>query len=200
MGVFDRIVARTLDSIALQLRDQDKTWNDLSIVTDIGVSANTILMAVSKLKAINAKRALANRKTQSECTERLLEMIFDTSKHFHVEATTEYNAPVASRRFQIVAGPAAGQRDFQACAMHFHNLWKSAVEARLPGFHPQAPKAKPAQQVRQTLEAGLRLSMLDMQHRSSDSGSISTPQSSAHSSAEAALTGSCLAQVPRADH
>eukprot|EP00966_Prymnesium_polylepis_P182157 4219792-Prymnesium_polylepis.1 len=88
-------------------------------------------------------------------TERLLELIFSTSKHFFTEALTEYNAPPAAWVFVIAAGGAAGRRDFTALTQHFQTLWKAAVDAKMPGFHTRPPASKPAKPVRTTLEAGL---------------------------------------------
>ena len=95
------------------------------------------------------------REKQTECTERLLECIFTTSKHFSETALNEYNAVGAARRFVIAAGPIAGQRDFNACANSFHALWKAAVKSKMPGFHVRAPAARPASNTRTTIEAGL---------------------------------------------
>ena len=69
----------------------------------------------------------------------------------------EYNALPGARRFERAPVPpaAVGQRNFQACTDHFHVLWKTAVDDRLAGFAVRAPQARPAPNVRQTLEAGL---------------------------------------------
>ena len=112
---------------------------------------------VSKIKAANAKRPINQRKDQTACTEKLLELIFTSSKHFSESATIEYNAAVAARRFQIIGGPAAGQRDFAACTTHYHTLWKGAFDGKLPGFHHRAPVARPAENTRTTLESGLSM-------------------------------------------
>jgi hypothetical protein len=141
----------------IQLRQLDAKWIALDLVADVGVSPNSISEMAKKIKAVNSKRPLANRHDQTVCTERLLELIFECSKHFSTLALTEYNAPAANWQFVIAAGPAAGQRDFTAATAHFHGLWKQAVESKLPGFHARAPAAKPATPVRTTVEAGLAL-------------------------------------------
>ena len=139
----------------LKLRSLNKDWDALDMLTDVGVSPNSVSESAKKIKAVNSKRPVASRKDQTECAERLLEMIFQCSKHFSTLALTEYNAPPANWQFTIAGGPAAGQRDFTALTAHFHALWKAAVDSKLPGFHARPPAAKPATPMRTTLEAGL---------------------------------------------
>ena len=170
----------------LQLREHDRRWDAIDILTDVGVSANTIVLLVTRIKAINAKRPAANRKDQTDCTEKLLECIFNCSKHFSETATIEYNAAAGSRKFELVAPhPLAGQRDFARCTSHYHLLWKAAVDAKLPGFHSRAAAPRQAQNMRQTLESGLS-SFED--HRS--------PSERAHS-AQQQFAGSTDFAVPR---
>jgi hypothetical protein len=139
----------------LKLRSLNKDWDALDMLTDVGVSPNSVSESAKKIKAVNSKRPVASRKDQTECAERLLEMIFQCSKHFSTLALTEYNAPPANWQFTIAGGPAVGQRDFTALTAHFHALWKAAVDSKLPGFHARPPAAKPATPMRTTLEAGL---------------------------------------------
>ena len=88
--------------------------------------------------------------------ERLLELIFDNSKHFQETTTIEYNAVVGARRFEYPAPHAlAGQRNFGALSQHYHLLWKQAVESKTPGFARRAPQARPSAPNRNTLEAGM---------------------------------------------
>ena len=155
---WDYLTALMREPVTLmQLREHDKHWNALDILSDVGVNPNTVVLMVSKIKAANAKRPINQRKDQTACTERLLELIFSSSKHFSESATIEYNAAAAARKFQIIAGPAAGQRDFAACTIHYHTLWKGAFDGKLSGFHHRAPAARPAQNTRTTLEAGLSM-------------------------------------------
>ena len=78
---------------------------------------------------------MGTRKTNDQMAERLLELLMDSSKHFQETTTTEYNAAVGSRRFGFVAPhPLAGQRNLAGLSQHYHNLWKTAVESRLPGI------------------------------------------------------------------
>ena len=141
----------------LQLRKLDKDWDELDLLQDVGINENSILMMAKHIKAINAKRPAGNRKDQTACGDRMLELIFSCSKHFSQAATVEYNAQPADWEFAMPAGgPAAGQRDFNGLTQHFHMLWRQAVLSNLPGFHKRAPAAKPAKPVRTTLEAGLQ--------------------------------------------
>ena len=144
-GAFQYLIATMRTPIdRLQLRELDDKWAKVDILQDVGVQENTILLIATKIKAHNAKRPVANRKDQTECTERLLECIFTTSKHFSETALNEYNAVGAARRFVIAAGPLAGQRDFNACATHFHALWKAAVKSKMPGFHVRTRSRRPS--------------------------------------------------------
>ena len=79
-GAFQYLIAVMRTPIdRLQLRELDDKWTRLDILQDVGVQENTILLITTKIKAANAKRPIANHKTQTECTERLLECIFTTS-------------------------------------------------------------------------------------------------------------------------
>ena len=102
---------------AIELREMNRRFNDIDILSDIGINANTIVMLNSKIKAVNSKFPAANRKDETACTERLLECIFRVSKHFHQAAVLEYNALPGARQFERApAAPGAvPQRNFQAC-------------------------------------------------------------------------------------
>jgi hypothetical protein len=141
----------------LELRAMDHDWDDLDIMTHVGVTPNSIADISKKINGLDAKRPAANRKSQTEKGDKLLELIFSCSKHFSTDALTEYNAAPADWQYAIPAGAgvAAGQRDFAGITRAFHVLWKAAVDAKLPGFHVRAPSAKPAKATRTTLEAGL---------------------------------------------
>ena len=58
---------------ALRLRDLDKDWDAISIITDVGVSENTIQLLAKRIRAVNGKRPAANRKTADQMCERFLE-------------------------------------------------------------------------------------------------------------------------------
>ena len=55
------------------------------------IDENSLLRLSAKMKALNAKRPVANRLDQTVMTERFLELLFTTSKHFSETATVEYN-------------------------------------------------------------------------------------------------------------
>ena len=120
----------------LKLRELDAKWHDLDLLQDVGVRATSIGDMAKKIKALNAKRPAANRKDQTECAERLLELIFQCSKHFHNDALIEYNRTAASWAFIIAAGPAAGQRDFAALTAHFDGLWRTITSLSLAARSP----------------------------------------------------------------
>ena len=66
----------------LQLKDMDAEWINLNMLEHVGVSPNSVTDAAKKIKALNAKRPAANRKGPTLCGEKLLEMLFQCSKHF----------------------------------------------------------------------------------------------------------------------
>ena len=173
----------------LRLRSMEQEWNDFDLLQDVGVGPNSISDMAKKLKAHNSRRPVANRKDQTAMTERLLELIFSSSKHFSTEALKEYNAAPAAWVFVIGAGGAAGQRDFAALTQHFQTLWKAAVDAKMPGFHTRPPASKPARPVRTTLEAGLS---------TYDSGDRGERANRAHEQLLAAHAGGNDFYVPRA--
>ena len=136
---------------ALKLRALNRDWDNVDMLADVGVNANSIVMLSKRLKALNSKRPVAHRKTADQIAERLLECIMDTSKHFSESATKEYQATAGNREFQT----GAGSRDLPALVTYYHSQWKSAVENRLPGFAVRDPIKRPARPTRNTLEAGL---------------------------------------------
>ena len=132
-----------------RLRELDRQWADLDLITDVGVSENTVLDLLKKIKVMNSKRPLGARKTNNQMAERLLELLMDSSKQFQETTTTEYNAPVGSRRFEFAAPhPLAGQRDLTGLSQHYHNLWKAAVGSRLPASGKLPPNGPPRSQPR----------------------------------------------------
>ena len=96
----------------------NEDFDDINIVHQIGIETNSIKLLCKKIRTINGKRPPANRKTQSASApaEKLLEVIFTTSKHFSEQATVEYNSPAATRRFQNAA---TGELNFAALEAHY---------------------------------------------------------------------------------
>ena len=65
-GAFQYLIGTMRTPIdRLQLRELDDKWAKVDILQDVGVQENTILLITTKIKAKNAKRPLANRKTQA---------------------------------------------------------------------------------------------------------------------------------------
>ena len=79
----------------LELKEKDQELDGIDIIHDIGISESTITLLEQKIRAVNAQRPLANRKTDTEMTEKFLECLFTTSKHFSEGALVEYNATAA---------------------------------------------------------------------------------------------------------
>ena len=86
----------------LQLKEMDKAWDAVTLLGSVGVRPNSIATLFKMLKALNAKRPAADRKTPDQIGDKILEEIFTTSKHFSTEALLESNAPVGTRKFEIV--------------------------------------------------------------------------------------------------
>ena len=141
----------------IQLRKLDQAWDNISLLHDIGVNESSVQQLTVRIGATNARRPAANRKTRSQCAERLLECIFDCSKHFSEQALVEYNAAVGNRQFEHAIGPFAGMRDLDALSQHYHGLWSQAVQSKLPGFHVRQPQSRSAAPTRGTLEQGLSM-------------------------------------------
>ena len=70
----------------IKLRKMNKDWDDISLLHDVGVCESSIQQLAVRIAAVNARRPVANRKSRNECAERLLECIFDSSKHFSEQA------------------------------------------------------------------------------------------------------------------
>ena len=141
-----------------KLKELDREWDDVSILNDAGVNEDSIFTIGKRLRAKNGRRPAASRKTEEDMGDRLLECIFNASKHFSESATKEYNAAVGARDFEHVAPhPLAGQRDFQGILNYYGELWRQAVKSRLPGFGTRDPVKRAVPATRQTLEQGLHV-------------------------------------------
>ena len=57
----------------LRLREMNNEFDSIDIIHDIGIGENTIKMLCKRVRTINGKRPVANRKTQSELAEKVLE-------------------------------------------------------------------------------------------------------------------------------
>jgi hypothetical protein len=97
---------------ALELRELNREFDSIDILHDCGVNEHSINTLCKKIRTANGRRPAANRKTETEMTERLLEVIFTTSKHFSETATNEFRAPAGQRRFEPIGpcSPATSSR------------------------------------------------------------------------------------------
>ena len=65
---------------------------------------NTADTSLTKIRAKAAERPAAHPKSESKQTEKFLECIFTTSKHFSEGALIEYSATAGSRQFEKTVG------------------------------------------------------------------------------------------------
>ena len=131
---------------AIRLRELRRLWDDLDMMEIVGVQEHSVARLATKIVAQNAEFPNANRKDRTECTERLMEMMMDCSKHFAESITDEYNSTVGNRRFEHVAHAVHGNhRDFDALVKHYDDLWSSAFNSKLAGFEPKQPTRRPRQ-------------------------------------------------------
>lgn len=119
-----------------QLRDMNDEWNKLDLLEVAGVQEHSITLLGTKIRVLNGRRPQANQFSSTECTEKLLECIMQTSKHFAEGATEEYEAAAGSRKFELapVAPALTGERDFEACVASYHQKWSTAVRTRVLGL------------------------------------------------------------------
>lgn len=90
-------------------------------MSDVGVNEDSIMNFAELLTRMNGEGPAGNRHNNDELTEKMLECIADSSRHFHELAVTEYNALPG---FEIAAGqPGAIGRDFIGCMEHYRRLF-----------------------------------------------------------------------------
>lgn len=168
------------------IRNLNMKWQLIEIITDIGVSENTIKDALVRLRVENADRPPAQRFSDDDIAEKLLSMIEHGSNTFALIANKELNAlegvPGAPgvREFQraIPALPGPGglplprPRDLNGIVNYFHRQWRDAVRrhaipvAAATGSVMPKPGGKTVESGRMATERGF-------------SGSaVSSPQSS----------------------
>ena len=91
-----------------------RAWDELNLTDDIGHVENPITLFAVKLAYENSRFPVANRYSDDDIAEKILEAVMDASAHLHEGAAREFNAPVGSRTFEFVPpNPRAGQRDYQ---------------------------------------------------------------------------------------
>ena len=125
----------------------------MEIITDIGITANSIADSIKMLRVVNAEFPLARRFSDDQLSEKLLSMVEHGSKMFALEAKKELDAvegvpgTPGVRLFQL-AVPAAGgprPRDLNGIIVFWQGQWESAVKSRALPVAPatgQAGKAR----------------------------------------------------------
>ena len=97
-----------------ELRALDRIWDDLSITGEVGINEQSVRAFLLRLQHVNGERPVANRKTNDDIAEKLLEAIADASRHFTEGATNELNLPQGQRRFEHgAAHPVAALRNMR---------------------------------------------------------------------------------------
>eukprot|EP00966_Prymnesium_polylepis_P088745 2053667-Prymnesium_polylepis.1 len=140
-----------------ELDDLDELWRIISIQRDIGIHEFTITQLAAYVRRINGNRPIANRKTNDQIAEKILQFIYKCSSHFYQSGVKEYNAPAGSREFEHPVGhPLAGQRDVVALTQSFQNQWKLAFDQRI--LTCTAP-TRGGNETRQSVDAMRRVSI-----------------------------------------
>ncbi|KOO53388.1 hypothetical protein Ctob_016313, partial [Chrysochromulina tobinii] len=110
----------------------------IEIITDVGISVNSIADSIKMLRVVNAEFPLARRFTDDQLSEKLLSMVEHGSRMFALEAKKELDAvegvpgTPGVRQFQLPA-PAAGgprPRDLNSIIVFWQGQWESAVKSK----------------------------------------------------------------------
>ena len=110
----------------------------IEIITDVGITANSIADSIKMLRVVNAEFPLVRRFTDDQLSEKLLTMVEHGSKMFALEAKKELDAvegvpgTPGVRQFQLAA-PAAGgprPRDLNGIILFWQGQWESAVKSK----------------------------------------------------------------------
>ena len=135
------------------LQDMTIAFWQIEIISDVGISVNTITDSVKLLRVVNADFPIARRFNDDQISEKLLSMIEHGSKMFALEAKKELDSIEGApgtpgvRQFQL-AVPAAGgprPRDLNGIIVFWQGQWEAAVKSNaLPtaGATGQAGKAR----------------------------------------------------------
>jgi len=130
----------------------------IEIITDVGISVNSIADSIKMLRVVNAEFPLARRFTDDQLSEKLLSMVEHGSRMFALEAKKELDAvegvpgTPGVRQFQLAA-PAAGgprPRDLNSIIVFWQGQWESAVKSKAL---PVAPATGQAGKVRRRHQA-----------------------------------------------
>ena len=122
-NIFDRAARRS------DVKILERAWIDLNLLDEVGIGENSISLYAVRLAHDNALFPVPDRKSDDDLAEKVLESIMDCSGYMHESAAAEFNAAVGARRFEIAAGPNAGQRDYMALVAHYAQAWQLAVKA-----------------------------------------------------------------------
>ena len=140
------------------LQDMQIEFWLIEIITDIGITANSITDSVKMLRVVNAEFPIARRFNDDQMAEKLLSMIEHGSKMFALEAKKELDAVEGVpgvpgvRQFQLAA-PAAGgarPRDLNGIIVFWQGQWEAAVKSKAL---PAAPATGQAGKLRRRHQA-----------------------------------------------
>ena len=141
----------------LELRILDKKFDGVTIRDDIGVKEGTIKHLVRFLQAMNARRPLADRKTQDQLCERVLECIGEASRKFSEGVYAEMEAAVGSRKFEFVLPhPNQPDRDLLGIMNYYDKQWDFAITNG--EMQKLTPQRKSSQEVRVGIDTALAAS------------------------------------------
>jgi hypothetical protein len=96
------------------LQDMTIAFWQIEIITDVGISVNTVTDSVKLLRVVNADFPVARRFNDDQLCEKLLSMIEHGSKMFALEAKKELDSiegvpgTPGVRQFQLAAPLAGG--------------------------------------------------------------------------------------------
>ena len=90
------------------LRAPNRKWDDAGIREDVGITKHSITSFVYHITTLNGERPVAQRKTNDEICEKILDAIADASSKFGEGAIDEFDKPMRSRRFEHGIGEPAG--------------------------------------------------------------------------------------------
>ena len=119
------------------LQDMTIAFWQIEIITDVGISVNTVTDSVKLLRVVNADFPVARRFNDDQLCEKLLSMIEHGSKMFALEAKKELDSiegvpgTPGVRQFQLAAPLAGGPRprDLNGIIMFWQGQWESAVKS-----------------------------------------------------------------------
>ena len=119
------------------LQDMTIAFWQIEIITDVGISVNTVTDSVKLLRVVNADFPIARRFNDDQLSEKLLSMIEHGSKMFALEAKKELDSvegvpgTPGVRQFQLAAPLAGGPRprDFNGIIVFWQGQWESAVKS-----------------------------------------------------------------------